>query len=123
MSNHAIQTVLGKSAFPGKPVKPPRKPQVKTKLDLDGVQKCRDPYKPERVIQEHKYEQLFKDLKEGDCFRVPGGSKELSAFARALRVHLERNAMEGIVRQSSRTEDGIPRVWLRKLSHIQGSKS
>lgn len=116
MSSHIIQTTLSKSPFPGRtPPKPARKHPVHIPVDLDGVQKCQDPYKPERVIKDRKYDELFKELSAGDCWRVPGGVKELSAFARALRVHLERNGIEGIVRQASKTDDGIGRVWLLKI--------
>lgn len=119
MSNHAIQTTLSKAGFPGKP----KKVKVHVPVDLDKVQKCRDPYKPERVVLERKYEELFKNIAQGDCWRVQGGSGEVSAFARALRAHMERKNIKGIVRQSSRTEDGIPRVWLIKIFDKDGKPS
>lgn len=102
-------TKLGRGAFPGKPRR------AHTAVNLDAVQKCRDPYKPERVIQERKYDELFKNVAEGDCFRVPGGANELSSFARAVRLHFQRKGMQAIVRQQSRTDDGIGRVWVLKI--------
>ena len=106
----AIKTKFaGRSPFVPKPVR------TRTPLDLAGVQKCRDPYKPERVVKKQKYDQLFAGVQEGDCFRVAGGSAELSALARALRLYLKRAGIDGVVRQQGRTEDGIGRVWLVKV--------
>ena len=98
-----------RGAWPGK------EKRQHTPLDLAAVVKCRDPYKPERVINKHKYDELFAGVQEGDCFRVPGGDRERSALARALRVYLKRIGVEGIVRQEGRTEDGVGRVWLVKV--------
>lgn len=106
------RTKLGPSPFPGKALKPK---QVKRPLQLDNVTKCRDPYTAERVIRQHKYDQLFAGVREGDCFRIQGDAVARSALARALRGYLKRNGIEGIVRQSGRTEDGIGRVWLVKI--------
>jgi hypothetical protein len=97
------------------PFKPKPEPKPRTPLDLARVVKCRDPYKPDRVVKEHKYKQLFAGVEEGDCFRVTGGSTELSALARALRLYLKKHGIDGIVRQQGRTEDGIGRVWLVKV--------
>lgn len=95
--------------FPGK------QPKTKTPVDLSAVKKTRTPYQPDRVINQHKYDDLFGGVQEGDCFELPGGeSTELSALARALRVYLKRNGVNGIVRQSGRTPDGIGRVWFLK---------
>jgi hypothetical protein len=110
-------TRLGKAGFPGKPKR------THTPLDLDGIQKCRDPYKPDRAIADRKYDELFGAAKEGDCFRVPGGTKELSAFARAARMHFQRHGQQAIVRQQSRTDDGIQRVWILKILNKPTSKS
>lgn len=104
------KTKLCKAPFPGKNT------AIRTPLDLGKVQKTRAPYRPSRVVNQHKYDQLFAGVKEGDCFELPGGeSLELTALARALRVHLKRHGIEGIVRQQGRTEDGIGRVWLVKI--------
>lgn len=85
-------------------------------VDVSKIVKCDDPYAPQRVVNTHKWDQLFAGVKEGDCFRVPDGDPlTLSATARALRVHLKRNGINGIVRQQARTADGIGRVWLVKI--------
>ncbi len=105
-------TKLGAAPFPGKAPKPKRE---KKEIDLSGIEKCRDPYAPERIVNQHKYDAIFAGLAEGDCFRVPGGSKELSAFSRGLRCYMKRIGMNGIVRQQGRTADGIGRVWLLKV--------
>lgn len=111
------RTKLGTSPFPGKA------PKVKKALDLSGIVKCRDQYRPERVITQHKYDAMFAGLREGDCFRVPGGSCELSAFSRALRCYLKREGIDGIVRQQGRTDDGIGRVWLVKIIRRRGAEA
>lgn len=105
-------TKFGKSPFPGKVTPQPAK---KKSVDLAGIEKCRDPYTPERVINKHKYDQLFEGIKEGDCFKVPGGDRERSALSRALRLYLKRHNIDGIVRQEGRTADGIGRVWLIRV--------
>lgn len=115
-----IQTKLGPAPFPGKQPKPK---QVKRPLALDKVTKCRDPYQAERVVRQHKYDELFAGVREGDCFRVDGDSVALSALARALRGYLVRQGIEGIVRQSGRTDDGIGRVWLVKIIKRNGAKA
>ena len=104
-----MKTKLGPAPFPGK------QPRTKKALDLTTVTKCRDPYKPERVMQQHKYDDLFAGVREGDCFRVDGDAAARSALSRALRLYLKRQGVEGIVRQEGRTEDGIGRVWLLKI--------
>ena len=96
------------AAWPGK------KPVTKTEVDLDAVRRCKDPYRPERVIQQHKYDELFKDIEEGACFRCPD-AKTMTAISRSLRQHLKRKGIDGIVRQQAKTEDGICRVWLVKI--------
>lgn len=104
-----MATKLGKSAFPGK-AKAAKKP-----VDLSTVTKCRDPYQPQRVINRHKYDELFAGVKEGDCFAVKDSPETLGAVSRALRLYLKRQGIEGIVRQQSNTADGIGRVWLVKI--------
>jgi len=84
-------------------------------IDIDAVVKCRDHFKPDRVVTHHKYEAMFEGIKEGDCFRVPGGNKQVSAVALALRHYLKRHHINGIVRQKSVCDDGIGRVWLIKV--------
>ena len=107
----AVQTTFaGRSPFAKKP---DRKAHIP--VNLSGVEKCRDPYLPERVIKRAKYEEMFAGVKEGDCFRVSGGSAELTAVARALRVYLKKHGINGLVRQNARTKDGIGRVWLVKI--------
>jgi hypothetical protein len=104
-----MKTKLAKgTTWPGK------KPRVKTPVNLDAVQKCSDPYKPERVILQHKYDELFKDVKEGDCFRCPD-ELTTAAISRALRMHIKRQGWDGVVRQQARTEDGVARVWAVKI--------
>jgi hypothetical protein len=98
-----------KGNWPGKPRK-----EYKA-IDISKVEKCNDPYKPGRVVTLHKYEAMFYGVKEGDCFRVPGGNKEVSAVALALRHYLKRHQINGIVRQKSVCDDGIGRVWLIKV--------
>lgn len=93
---------------------PGKAPAAKIAVNLDAVQKCADPYKPERVIQKHKYDELFKDVKEGDCFRCPD-EPTMGAIARALRVHLKRQGKDGVIRQQARTADGVLRVWAVKI--------
>lgn len=93
---------------------PHKKTHTKAAVNLDAVQKCADPYKPERVIQKHKYDELFKDVKEGDCFRCPD-EPTMAAIARALRMHLKRQGMDGVIRQQARTADGVLRVWAVKV--------
>ena len=88
---------------------------TKTQVDLASIVKCNDPYQPERVVNTHKWDQLFEGVKEGDCFRVHGTENQLGATARALRMYLKRKGIEGIVRQQARTKDGIGRVWLVKI--------
>jgi hypothetical protein len=83
-------------------------------VNLDAVQKCADPYKPERVILQHKYDELFANVKEGDCFRCPD-DKTMAAIARALRMHLKRRGWGCVVRQQAKTEDGVHRVWALKI--------
>lgn len=114
-------TKLAKSPFPGKPPKPKTAYQS---LPLENVIKCRDAYKPERVVLQHKYDQMFAGVAEGDCFKLKeGGVKELSALARALREYMKRHGLEGIVRQSMRTDDGVGRVWVLKLFQKQERKA
>jgi hypothetical protein len=93
---------------------PGKKPRVKTPVNLDAVQKCSDPYKPERVILRHKYDELFAGVKEGDCFRCPD-EQTTGAIARALRQHIKRQGWDCVVRQQARTEDGVARVWAVKI--------
>ena len=93
---------------------PHKKKATKQNVNLDQVQKCADPYKPERVILQHKYDELFKDVKEGDCFRCPD-EQTMAAIARALRMHLKRKGWDGVVRQQARTADGVLRVWAVKV--------
>ena len=107
---------MTKTKFAGhSPFEPKPEPKPRTPVDLSIVEKCRDPYLPERVVKRQKYEELFAGVKEGDCFRVHGGPDERTALARALRVYLDKQSIEGIVRQNGRTEDGIGRVWLVKV--------
>lgn len=115
-----IKTKLGPAPFPGKEPKPK---QIKRPLALGRVTKCRDPYQAERVVRQHKYDELFAGVREGDCFRVDGDSVALSALARALRSYLGRNGIEGVVRQSGRTDDGIKRVWLVKIIKRRGAEA
>jgi hypothetical protein len=104
-----MKTKLAKgTTWPGK------KPRVKTPVNLDAVQKCSDPYKPDRVILQHKYDELFKDVKEGDCFRCPD-ELTTAAISRALRMHIKRQGWDGVVRQQARTEDGVARVCAFKI--------
>ena len=104
-----MKTKLSKAPFPGK------QKMAYQSIDTSKVKRCRDPYQPERVVQRHKYDELFAGLKEGDCYRVEeGGVQALSALARAMRCYMKRHGIDGIVRQSSKTDDGIPRVWLVK---------
>lgn len=110
--NTNTRTKLGPAPFPGKTPKPK---QVKRPVQLDNVTRCRDPYTAERVIRQHKYDELFAGVQEGDCFRIKGDAVARSALARALRGYLKRQGIEGIVRQSGRTDDGIGRVWLLKI--------
>lgn len=110
MKNSTQTTFAGKNPFVPKPAPSQYKP-----LDISGIEKTRDPYAPDRVVKCQKYDELFSGVQEGDCFRVPGGEKERSALARALRVYLQRKGIDGIVRQNGRTEDGIGRVWLVKI--------
>ena len=115
-----VKTKLSKSApFPGK------EPKAHNPVDLSMVKRTAAPYQPTRVVNKHKYDELFAGLKEGDCFEIPGGdSAALSALARAMRVYLQRQGIEGIVRQQGRTADGVGRVWLLKvLSHAQERKA
>ncbi len=93
---------------------PHKKPGTKQDVNLDLVQKCADPYKPERVILQHKYDELFANVKEGDCFRCPD-EKTMSAIARALRMHIKRKGWDGVVRQQAKTADGVHRVWALKI--------
>jgi len=110
-----------KTQFAGRnPFQPKPAPKPRTPLDLGGIEKCRDPYDHVRVVKQQKYDALFAGIKEGDCFRVSGGPAERGALARALRVYLESNGIEGIVRQNGRTEDGIGRVWLVKIVGRKG---
>jgi hypothetical protein len=106
------QTRLGTSPFPGKAPKPKRSYKD---LDLSVVKKTRDPYKPERVINEHKYDDLFAGVQEGDCFTVDGSASDLSALARALRLYMARHRIEGLVRQQKQSADGLGRVWLLRV--------
>ena len=108
MSAPATQFARGKSPFA------PKVKAARIDLDLSIVEKCSDPYNPERASQQAKYDELFAGVKEGDCFRVHGGNKERTALARALRVYLDRNKIKGLVRQNGRTKDGIGRVWFFK---------
>lgn len=109
-----VQTTLTKhSPFPGKA---PRPKAVYQDLPVESVQRCRDPYTPERVVLHHKWDAMFAGLQEGDCFKLrAGGVKELSALARALREYMRRHGLDGLVRQSMRTADGVGRVWCLKL--------
>lgn len=93
---------------------PHKKASAKKNVAVDQVQKCADPYKPERVILQHKYDELFSDLKEGDCFRCPD-DQTMAAVARALRMHIKRKGWTGVVRQQAKTEDGVRRVWALKI--------
>ena len=93
---------------------PGKKTGIKQTVNLDQVKRCADPYKPERVIQRHKYDELFKDVKEGDCFRCPDAGT-MAAISRALRMHIKRQGWDGVVRQQERTADGVPRVWAVKI--------
>ena len=114
-----VKTKLAKAPFPGKESK------TNNPVDLSLVKRTRAPYQPDRVVNQHKYDELFKGIKEGDCFEIPGGdSPALSALARAMRLYLKRQGIEGIVRQQGRTADGMGRVWLLKvLSHAQERKA
>jgi hypothetical protein len=106
------KTKLGPAPWPGKPPKPVN---VKRPVDLSIVTRCNDPYTAERVVRQHKYDEMFEGVKEGDCFRIDADAVTRSAVARALRLYLKRQGVEGIVRQSGRTDDGIGRVWLVKI--------
>ena len=112
MARNKPTTKLGPAPWPGKPA---NQPHVKRPVDLSIVTKCRDPYQPQRVVRQHKYDELFQGVREGDCFRVNGDAVARSALARALRLYLKRQGIEGIVRQEGRTDDGIGRVWLVKI--------
>lgn len=104
-----MKTKLAKNTnWPGKV------PASKKHVNLEDVKKTRDAYAPERVIKKHKYEEMFSDLKEGDCFRCPDQTT-MAAVARALRVYIKRQGWDGVVRQNERTEDGICRVWAVKI--------
>lgn len=93
---------------------PHKKPGTKQEVSLGAVQKCADPYKPERVILRHKYDELFANVQEGDCFRYPD-EKTMAAIARALRMHIKRQGWSGVVRQQAKTSDGVHRVWALKI--------
>lgn len=93
---------------------PHKKPANKQDVNLDAVQKCADPYRPERIVQRHKYDELFANVKEGDCFRCPD-AKTTAAVARALRMHFKRNGLDGVIRQNVKTDDGVCRVWAVKV--------
>lgn len=93
---------------------PHKKALTKKAVVVEEVQKCNDPYKPERVVLRHKYDELFDGVKEGDCFRCPD-EKTMGAISRALRMYFKRNGWDGIVRQQLQTADGIPRVWAVKI--------
>lgn len=112
MSTPQPVTRLAAAPFPGKAPKPKRSYKD---LDLSRVQKTRDPYKPERVINERKYDELFAGVQEGDCFTVEGSASDLSALARALRLYMARHRIEGMVRQQKRCADGVGRVWLLRV--------
>lgn len=101
----------------------PRKKPVRKDIDLSIVEKCSDPYMPERKSVQSKYEELFAGVKEGDCFRVHGGNDERTALARALRVYLEKSGIKGLVRQNGRTDDGIGRVWFYKDLSKKGGQA
>ena len=108
-------TLAKKSGWPGK------KPGTKTPVNIDAIRKTSAPYTPDRVIKEHKYPDLFAGVKEGDCFECPD-AVTMAAMARALRLYLVRQGCTGVVRQSARTEDGVPRVWCLKIFQKGGSK-
>ena len=78
------------------------------------MKRCKDPYRPGRLIQQRKYDELFKDIEEGACFRCPD-TKTMGTVAQALRQHLKRNGIQGIVRQKANNDDGVCRVWLVKI--------
>lgn len=104
-----MKTKLAKGvAFPGK------SPATKTTVDLSKIVKTREVYAPKRVINKHKYDELFEGVEEGDCYQCPD-ELTLSALARALRLYLKRQGWTGVVRQTSLTKDGIPRVWCVKI--------
>lgn len=104
----ATKFAKGKSPFK------PKEPRTHKPVDIGIIEKCNDPYTHERKSQQSKYDELFAGVKEGDCFRVYGGHEERTALARALRVYLQKNGINGLVRQNGRTEDGIGRVWFFK---------
>lgn len=104
-----MKTKLAKGvSFPGK------SPATKTTVDLSKIVKTREVYAPNRVINKHKYDELFEGIQEGDCFQV-ASPEALSATARALRLYLVRQGWDGVVRQTALTKDGIPRVWCVKI--------
>ena len=104
-----MKTKLAKNTnWPGKT------PASKKSVNLEDVKKTRDAYAPERMVKRHKYDEMFKNLQEGDCFCCPDADT-MAAVSRALRVYIKRQGWDGVVRQNERTEDGIFRVWAVKV--------
>lgn len=93
---------------------PHKKPGTKKEVNLSAIQKCVDPYQPERVVLRHKYDEMFAGVREGDCFRCPD-ELTMAALARALRNYIKRQGWTGVVRQNAKNADGICRVWALKI--------
>lgn len=82
-------------------------------VDLSIIEKCNDPYIPnQRIQQQHKYDKLFDGAKVGDCFRIRGDAMAVSATAKALRAYFRRRGKEAVIRQQTKSDDGIGRVYV-----------
>lgn len=59
------------------------------------------------------YTEVFRQLQPGQCIKVGTDPKEVASVAAALRSYLETRGKNDLtVKQVSRCDDGIGRVWL-----------
>lgn len=97
-----------KQARPSEPVK------------METLKKTRTPYIVPRLDRGgKKYDDLFYHVKEGDCFECP--PDKTPNIAKALRVYCRKKKIDGVIKQNSRFDDGVGRVWLYKVYGLKAA--
>lgn len=106
---HTCKTTFAGSRNPFSGAYMPTKP-LRRHADPETLKICDDPIPGYRAKPKGKYEEVFSQLKVGQCIKCQ--PEETGKIAHALRTYIAAREISAAVKSINNYGDGMGRVWL-----------